>query len=297
MPTLQNGHLRAEIATRGAELIRLQDTGGADFLWNGDPNWWDGCAPLLFPIVGKVPNDTIVVDGKEYPMRQHGFARASEFTVARADDTECFLRLEASSQTREHYPFDFILEVRHVIGGPSLLTEATVWNVDDRPMPVSLGFHPALRWPLDESDPRSGHVLLFADREAGPIRRLQDGLLARDLHPSPVVDRRLELDDHLFDDGAMIFDQLTSRRIDYVAPSGRSVTVDFPCMPHLGVWTKPGAGFICIEPWQGYAAPLDFAGELSTKEGMIALAPGSTAKFSMRLVVRNQAKNSPATLP
>jgi galactose mutarotase-like enzyme len=110
--------------------------------------------------------------------------------------------------------------------------------------------------------------------------------LGPDRHPSPVVDGRLELDDRLFVDGAMIFDQLTSRRIDYVAPSGRSVTVDFPCMPHLGLWTKPGAGFICIEPWQGYAAPLDFAGELSTKEGMIAVAPGSTVKFSMRLALK-----------
>jgi galactose mutarotase-like enzyme len=92
----------------------------------------------------------------------------------------------------------------------------------------------------------------------------------------------------LFVDGAIIFDQLTSRRIDYIAPSGQSVTVEFPSMPHLGLWSRPGvgAGFICIEPWQGYAAPIDFTGELSTKEGMISLAPGSMAKYSMRLLVK-----------
>jgi galactose mutarotase-like enzyme len=287
MPIIENDHIRAEIATRGAELIRLQDSRGTDFLWNGDPAWWTGRAPILFPIVGKVPNDTIVVDGREYPMRQHGFARASEFTVFRADETECGLRLEASSKTRAQYPFNFLLDVRHALGGPSLLTEATIWNVDDRPMPVSLGFHPALRWPLAEAGPRQGHILVFADRESAPVRRLQDGLLDRDRRPSPVVDGRLELKDDLFVDGAIIFDQLISSRIDYVAPSGRSVVVEFPSMPHLGLWTKPGAGFICIEPWQGYAAPVDFVGELSTKEGMIALPPGSTAKFSMRLLVKS----------
>jgi D-hexose-6-phosphate mutarotase len=117
MPIIENDHIRAEIATRGAELIRLQDSRGTDFLWNGDPAWWTGRAPILFPIVGKVPNDTIVVDGREYPMRQHGFARASEFTVFRADETECGLRLEASSKTRAHYPFNFLLDVRHALGG------------------------------------------------------------------------------------------------------------------------------------------------------------------------------------
>jgi galactose mutarotase-like enzyme len=288
MPILQSDHIRAEIATRGAELIRLKDSRGADFLWNGDPHWWSGHAPLLFPIVGKVPNDAIIVNGKEYPMRQHGFARTSEFTVSSANETECRLRLEASSETRAQYPFNFVLDVRHAVGGPSLLTEATVQNVDDRPMPVSFGFHPAVRWPLDDAGPRQGHVLAFENREPGSIRRLHDGLLDRDRHPSPVVDGQIELKDDLFIDGAIIFDQLASRRVDYVAPSGRSVTAEFPCMPHLGLWSKPGAGFICIEPWQGYAAAVDFAGELSTKEGMIALAPGSTANFSMRLLIKSK---------
>jgi galactose mutarotase-like enzyme len=287
MLILQNDHIRAEIATHGAELTRLQDARGADFLWNGDPTWWSGHAPILFPIVGKVRNDKIVVDGTEYPMRQHGFARRSEFTVTLADATECRLRLEASSETRAQYPFNFMLDIRHAIGGPSLLTEATVWNVDDRPIPVSLGFHPALRWPLVEGAARRSHVLVFAHRESAPVRRLQDGLLGRDRHPSPVVDGHLELDDGLFVDGAIIFDQLSSRRIDYIAPSGRSVTIEFPRMPHLGLWSRPGAGFICIEPWQGYAAPVDFAGELSTREGMIALPPGSTVKFSMRLLIKS----------
>jgi galactose mutarotase-like enzyme len=173
MPILENDHIRAEIVTRGAELIRLQDARGVDFLWNGDPNWWGGRAPILFPIVGKVRDDKIVVDGAEYPMRQHGFARTSEFTVAHLEATECCLQLEASRDTRAQYPFNFILDIRHAIGGPSLLTEATVRNVGEHPMPISFGFHPALRWPLDEGGSRDGHALVFADREAAPIRRFQ----------------------------------------------------------------------------------------------------------------------------
>jgi galactose mutarotase-like enzyme len=201
MPILQNDHIRVEIVTRGAELFRLQDCRGTDFLWDGDPTWWSGHAPFLFPIVGKAPRDTVVVDGREYPMRQHGFARTSEFAVMRADETVCCLRLEASIETLAQYPFNFVLDIRYAIGGPSLLTEAIVRNVNDRAMPVSFGFHPALKWPLTDAGPRDGHMLVFGDREPAPVRRLQDGLSGRDRHPSPVVDGRLELNDSLFVDG------------------------------------------------------------------------------------------------
>ena len=95
--------------------FELQDAGGADFLWSGDPIWWSGRAPILFPIVGKVRDDKILVDGKEYPMRQHGFARTSEFAVTHLEATECCLQLVASSETRIQYPFNFILDIRHAM--------------------------------------------------------------------------------------------------------------------------------------------------------------------------------------
>jgi galactose mutarotase-like enzyme len=287
MTTIQSNQIKAEISAKGAELVRLQDSNGHDFLWNGDPTWWNGHAPLLFPIVGKVPNDKITVDGTEYSMPQHGFARTSNFVLARAGASECYFSLHTSSETLARFPFNFKLDVLYVIRGQSLLTQASVSNLCDRPMPISFGFHPALRWPLPEGGAKRDHVLQFDQRESEPIRRLQDGLLKLERYKTPVEGQLLHLNNSLFEGGAIVFDRLKSRGLNYVGPSGQSLRVEFSDMPHLGVWSKPGAGFICIEPWQGYAAPAGFQGELSRKEAMIEVLPGSTARFSMLMAVTN----------
>jgi galactose mutarotase-like enzyme len=172
MATIENNQIKAEISADGAELVRLQDSSGRDFLWNGDATWWNGRAPLLFPIVGKVPNDKIRVDGKEYTMRQHGFARTSHFVLTSADAAECCFSLHSSKETRAQFPFDFELDILYAIRGQSLLTEASVANICERPMPVSFGFHPALRWPLPDGGPKHDHVLQFDQREPEPVRRM-----------------------------------------------------------------------------------------------------------------------------
>jgi galactose mutarotase-like enzyme len=236
MRVIQNDQIRAEISAHGAELVRLQDSEGRDFLWNGDANWWSGRAPLLFPIVGRVPNDKINVGGNEYAMRQHGFARTSEFFLASSGAANCHFSLHSSSATRVQFPFDFTLDVFYAISGRSLSTEATVSNQGDRAMPVSFGFHPALRWPLPNGGPKHDHVLRFDQSEPGPVRRLTDGLLKRERYQTPVEGQVLHLRDSLFEEGAIVFDQLSSRSVEYIAPLGRSLRVEFPGMPHLGVW-------------------------------------------------------------
>jgi galactose mutarotase-like enzyme len=282
---LENAHLRAEISNRGAELIRLQDGEGHDLLWNGDARWWSGRAPLLFPIVGKVPDNSILIDGKSYPILQHGFARTSDFSLLRCDGSECLLRLKANEGTRERYPFDFTLDVRITAEGATLRISATVVNPNHRTLPVSFGFHPAFRWPLPYGGLRDAHEIIFDQAEPGSVRRLAGGLIDGTPVQTPVQGRTLVLSDRLFDDDAIVFDQLDSRGLIYGVPGLRSIRLAFPAMPHLGIWTKPCAGFICIEPWQGFAAPMNFRGELSTKPGIVAVPAGSSAKFSLSITL------------
>ena len=283
MPTLQNERLEAEISLTGAELIRLRDASGREWLWSGDPAWWGGRAPLLFPIVGKVPNDRIRVDGVEYPMRQHGIARTAPFEVLENTPTLASLVLRASEATKAQYPFDFELEARYRLEGASLALDVIATNRSTRPMPCSFGFHPALRWPFIEGEAKTDYVVAFAEDEPAPIRRLSGGQLGPELHPTPVEGRILRLRDDLFLEDAIIFDRLNSRSLKLISPSGRSVTFDFPDMPQLGVWSKPGAPFVCIEPWQGYAAPQGFDGELAAKPGGVVIAPGGSRTFSMTM--------------
>jgi galactose mutarotase-like enzyme len=283
MIVIEGVGLRAEIASRGTELVRLQDSNGRDLLWSGDPKWWANHSPLLFPIVGRVPDDKIKVDGKTYPLLQHGFARSAEFALLRADGESCAFRLEASDETLARYPFQFGLDVEYAIENAPLHVRATVRNQDRQPMPFSFGFHPAFNWPLPFGGSRGDYQIAFDVIEGEPVRRTVDGLLCNDDEATPVSGKILHLNAGLFERGVTIFPHLQSRAVAYGAAGRPRVRVEIPDCPHLGIWTKPGANFVCIEPWQGYAAPSGFNDELKVKPGIMTLDPGDNARFEMRI--------------
>lgn len=275
--------MTAEISRHGAELVRLQDRDGKDLLWNGCEKWWTGRAPLLFPIVGRLPHDTALIDGETFAMRQHGFARNRQFSIVGASASKCILLLASDEETRQQFPFDFVLEVAFVIEDADLRIDATVFNKSPRTMPVSFGFHPAFRWPLPFGGSRQDHEIIFEEPECAPILRVTDGLLDMTASTEVFEGKTLLPDDAMFLPGALIFDQLKSRSVSFGVREKPSIRVRFANMPHLGVWTKPGAGFLFIEPWQGYAAPVGFSGELRDKPGGVLLAADASMKFAIEI--------------
>lgn len=281
--TIASGDIRASISSLGAELIRLQDGNGTDYLWSGDPAWWNGRSPILFPIVGEVKSGKLQVDGRIFAMARHGFARQSVFEIILREPAHCALRLRPNEETRAQYPFEFELRLDYEVVGRTLSIRASVSNAGAGVMPASFGFHPAFRWPLAPDLPRTAHAITFDRPEVASVERPVDGLLSGAPRPSPVAGRRLALDDSLFEEGAIIFDKLESRRVVYGAATGPRIAVAFDRMPHLGIWSKPGAGFVCVEPWQGYASPPDFEGELRDKPGVVSIAPGATRQFEIRI--------------
>ncbi|WP_114943954.1 aldose 1-epimerase family protein [Microvirga calopogonii] len=282
---ISSPHLQAQVSEKGAELVRLQDVHGKDLLWDGDPAFWTGRSPLLFPVVGRVRNDRIRVDGSEYGLPKHGFARTSLFEVREVEASQCRFGLTSDKTTLQQYPFPFELDVSYRIKDATLTITAAVNNAGPSVMPVSFGFHPAFRWPLPYGAPREAHAIRFEREETAPIRRPVDGLISRDVEASPVQGRMLRLQDRYFETDALVFDRLESRSVTYGAPAGGSIQVDFPDMPHLGIWTKPGAGFICIEPWQGHADPEGFDGEFAAKPGVVLVRPGETRNFAMAITI------------
>ena len=283
---IRSGDLTAEISPLGAELRRLTTADGRELLSDGDPAFWTGRAPILFPVVGALNQGRYRLDGETYPMPKHGFARRSTFTVEEAGEAAATLRLEASDATRAVYPFDFRLDLRFTLSGPTLEMQATVSNLGSAAMPASFGFHPALRWPLPFGEARADHRLVFEHDEPAPIRRIDtDGLVLPDPRPTPVEGRTLRLRDALFTD-AVIFDRPASRGLTYGAPAGPQIDVTYPDLPLLGVWTKPGAAFICIEPWAGVADPQGFTGDFRDKPGVFETAPGASRTLTMTLALR-----------
>ena len=278
--------LSAAINPVGAELTHLRDASGRELMTDADPAFWTGHAPILFPVIGCVNNEVVHIDGVERAMPKHGFARHAPFTVVGQDEHRAVFRLAESSETRAAWPFRFVLEFAFEISGATLSIEARIGNPGDTAFPASFGFHPAFAWPLPFGRTRADHRIVFDADEPAPLRRLtSDGLIAPEPRPSPVAGRTLPLADHLFTDDALIWDQLASRGLTYGATDGPQLRIEFPDTPMLGVWTKPGAGFICVEPWHGIADPVGYAGEMADKPGVFEVPPGGEKHIAMRVTL------------
>ena len=281
---LSSGDLSVEVDPLGAQLSTLRDRAGRDLLWGGDPSIWAGRAPLLFPIVGALVGGHYRLGSAAYPLPRHGFARVKHFEIVDTSSGAATLRLRADESTLQVYPFRFELDVRFALDGPTLSVTTSVRNLGAEEMPASVGYHPGFRWPLPFGRARSSHFIEFAMDEPDPVRRLNAaGLLTPERHPTPISHRRLTLEDGLFQDDVIIFDRIQSRHVTYGADDGPRIRVSYPDAPYLGIWTKPRAPFICIEPWHGVADPEGFTDDFTTKPGVFTVAAGSAV--STQLIV------------
>lgn len=282
---LKNDALTVSLNDLGAELSSLRDVQGRKLLWQGGPVWARH-APVLFPIVGRLPDDRLRVDGQDYEMTQHGFARDLPFEVERADAGSITFSLVDSEATREQFPFPFLLELQYSLSGAMLQVRHRLVNTGKTTLHASLGAHPGFAWPLPGAQSRALHTIEFDRDEPAPIRRLEGGLVLPESVATPVQGRTLELQDSLFDDDALIFDRIESRVVRYTAPGAPVITVSFPDFPILGIWSKSPGKFVCIEPWYGMASPVGFEGDFAQKPGQLALAPGESRELQYSIAVQ-----------
>jgi galactose mutarotase-like enzyme len=282
---ISNDYLSAAINPLGAELSSLKDAEARQLMTNADPAFWTGHAPLLFPIIGELAGGRYRLDGETYELPRHGFARRQTFELLERETGRVVMRLTDNDATRAVYPFAFTLDAAFTLQHTTLFIDIRATNDDAADMPASFGFHPAFAWPLPYGQPRDAHAITFAQDEPEPLKRLADNLVAPDDRPSPVRDSRLQLRDDLFVDDALIWENVRSDHVVYGADAGPSLHVAWKNTPNLGIWTKPGASFVCIEPWAGIADPAGFAGEIWDKPGIIRIVPGKSASWSMEVTL------------
>ena len=265
--------ITAAVSADGAELCLLQDAAGRDLLWDAGPQW-PNHSPVLFPIVGQVTDDRVLIDGQSYPMGRHGFARRRRFTWLEQKANACRLRLQDDDESRAVFPYAFSLTLSYRIAEGALHVEYELANPGEAVLPASLGAHPAFRWPLGGGT-QTDYRIEFEAAEDAPIRRLDAGLLRPVPQPSPVQGRVLPLDPALFEDDAIIMLAPHSRSLRYLGPDA-GLAFAWHGFPQLGLWQKPGASLLCIEPWHGYASPVGWDGPFQDKPGVMLVQPGET---------------------
>jgi galactose mutarotase-like enzyme len=276
--------LTAAVVAQGAELCLLRDADALDYIWPAGPAW-PRHAPVLFPIVGRLREDTLRHGGTSYRLTQHGFARDMRFAWTRRKPDGCTLALTDTPETREKYPFPFRLEIDYTARGATLETTYSVTNTGQEILPVSLGTHPAFRWPLLPGTEKQDYALVFEAEEPAPLRILAGGLLTTGQRATPIVGRQLNLAESLFTNDALILPAPVSRSVRYAAAHGPGLTLAWQGFPQLGLWSRAGGDFLCIEPWCGMASPQDFDGEFAEKPWLRLIPPGQSRTATLNISV------------
>jgi galactose mutarotase-like enzyme len=267
--TITNNDLTAVINPQGAELTSLKDNNN-EYIWEGNPNFWGKHSPLLFPIIGTLKDNTYNHDGKQYSMTRHGFARDNHFAVKEHDSRSVTFGFVSNEETKKQYPFDFELELKYTLKDKTLFLDYTVKNTGTTDLPFSIGAHPAFALPGNFED----YSLQFQNAEPLISSQLENDLISDKTVTVTANDGNLPLTYSLFENDALIFKTLQSKQIEIAKNGTPFLKVAFESFPHLGIWTKQNAPFLCIEPWQGYSDAFDSNGNLHDKEGIILLSPG-----------------------
>lgn len=277
MTILSNDTLRVEVSAHGAELQSIRK-GDVEYLWQGDSRYWGRRSPVLFPIVGSVWESKYRVDGTEYKLGQHGFARDMDFTLVSASETEVRYRLESSEETLAKYPYPFVLEIAYRLHGGCVDVIWEVSNPSDKEMFFQIGAHPAFFYPDYDPD-ASGRGFFTFDRTEGIecIRIKEKGCVdAQTKWPLEMLEGRLKLEKDTFDaiDTIMIQDSQIGRVNMFREDGTPWLSLSFDA-PVVGIWSPPGkvAPFICIEPWYGRCDRAGYEGEYKDKDWINRLAP------------------------
>ena len=290
MVELKNEHISIRVSEKGAELQSIQDSNGKEYLWQADPKFWPRHSPILFPIVCSVNNETYRVDGKEYHLPRHGFARDSQFELIYKSERKVTLALKSSDETHKVYPYDFILSVSYVLDDHTIGVIWHVYNDDTREIHFQIGGHPAFNIPgMKAGNNQSGCIRLDNKEPMDALHSYGDG--SHEMDEVPFVEAEngiMEFSDNTWRNDSIKIHKSQLHRAELLGTDGKpEVTVDFRT-PVVAFWSPYGkqAPFVCIEPWYGIGDPRGFSGEFKNKPLMNHLLPGASFMSKYEITIR-----------
>lgn len=293
---LSNDIITIEVNEHGAELVSLKMS-GREYLWNGNPAYWNRHAPILFPAVGKPFNNELHVDGNSYPMKQHGYARDSEFERVNAGMCECgsvgvMTLIQSSNDAIRQYPYRLGLGVGYRLVGSAVEVVWTVENLDERDAWFQIGAHPGfLLSEYNAADAIHGYIHYY-DREGRPVspvivNGLEGGNRVPLAEPRRIpAEMPIEADSFAHD--ALMFEDGQVTKAVLCDKEGNEVFgVSCPQAEAYGIWAPHNAGcpFVCLEPWCGICDTEGFTDDISKRQYIHRLAPEETYTFTYTIEV------------
>ena len=278
--TISNAQLSATINTVGAELLSLVKN-SKNYIWQVDETYWNKTSPVLFPIVGRLKNDSYEYDGKSYHLPRHGFARNMAFSFDKKSDAQVVFELYQTEETKTNYPFDFKLLLAYTLMDNELVIEYFIRNQSDEVLPFSIGAHPAFAI----SENFENYSLQFNKDDVFETHHLENESFNGNTTLVETENNTISLNYMLFEKDALVFKQLKSNEVILKNKDKAVLKVNYDHFPYLGIWTKPNAPFLCLEPWCGLADSIHHNGNLEDKEGINHLPAGEDFLRALRIEI------------
>lgn len=271
----ENDNFTLAVKEMGAELNSLKSKKtGFEFIWDGNTEYWYGQSPILFPIIGRLLDDKYRLNGTEYTMPKHGIVRKKPFTLKECTaDSLTFVQTD-DEESLAMYPYKFELKVKFTLTDNGLVVNHTVTNKNENTMYYSFGAHPAFNCEI-------GDYLEFnKDAKLTTERIDHESILIEETFPVEMDGNKVIITKDIFNDDALILSNYNSDVVTLKSNNhGREVKFNFKS-PLLGIWAKPGAPYVCIEPWWGVNDNYDKKADLSEKRGIMAIESGKSETFS-----------------
>lgn len=279
----------AVLGLEGAQLnsLKKDDT---EYLWQGDPAYWSGQAPVCFPITGVLVDGKAKAFGKPCNMKRHGVARINPFEIFEQHKNSVTFIQKSSDKTKEQYPFDYELKIKYTILGDTVTNEYTITNTGNEKMPFVIGGHPAFNCPLTDKESFEDYSVIFDKPVSKPCLRPD--------HESGLVDVEktydvmkgsdtLNLKHELFEENdALIFENCPAKAVTLMGKQGKGIKVEFQDMNNLLIWSAVGnAPFVALEPWTGISNCSDEDDVFENKRGMTVLEPDETVSFKFKITM------------
>lgn len=281
--------LKIQTKKSGAELTSVQYN-GKEMLFQGekvlDSNgniYWKRQAPILFPIVGQLKNSQTQIEDKIYEMSQHGFARDMDFEEISKTENEHHYMLKNNEETLKKYPYKFELHVIYKIVEDALQVTYEVKNIDNKKIYFGIGGHPAFKCDYSTGD----YEIVFEQNEENiEFLKLRNGLIDTENATNILEENKIHLTENIFDNDAIIMKNIKSNKVilQNRNTNKKILEFDFTDFPYLALWSKKGAPFVCIEPWQNTADKIDSNQIYKEKENILSIEPDEI--YSCKYIVK-----------
>jgi galactose mutarotase-like enzyme len=287
---IKNEEIQIEVTSFGAELKSLKTLNDdVEYLWQGDPKYWNRSSPILFPIVGKLLDNEYLYKNKSYSLSQHGFARDKEFKIVEISDNSLRFMQESNLETLKIYPFKYKLYISYEIKKNEVKISYEVVNKSEEKMFFSIGAHPAFNWPIEDEKKEDWFfefVSFYENKTLNAYPLLENGISNTKIDIK-LDKNRLNINTDTFKNDALIFknENINSIKLKN-SKNDKFIQVDFDSSTYLGLWSKPsGSPFICIEPWYGIADFINHNKNIEEKVGINILNKGESffSSYSIKI--------------